>query len=276
MDKLEFLDSISQFYNEIKNNITVINAITSNRIQSQTVLLPLEKLSSRWYEEFEPILRKLEYIDQKAIEKYHDNFAKILNSVSKRPSKSNTLEILKDLEKIFNANFLIPLKKNPHFISRNNSLKKYLKGLEGLEFEYLNEAIECANIEKYRAALMLGWCAAINRIHKIIEKTDFEKFNKASESLSAITTGRYKRYNKKFQIQNLSDLRMTVFDNDLLWVIEFMGLIDGNEHEKLEICFTYRNICSHPGDAKVTPENVDSFFSDIDQLIFNNPKFALI
>lgn len=115
----------------------------------------------------------------------------------------------------------------------------------------------------------------MNRLHLYIEKDGFAKFNQATVQMSNIQTGRYKRFNKKFDIQNLSDLRMTVFDGDLLWVLEFLGAIDGNQHERLGICFTMRNTCAHPGEAIVTDENLLSFVSDIDSLVFANSKFSL-
>jgi hypothetical protein len=91
--------------------------------------------------------------------------------------------------------------------------------------------------------------------------------------MSNIQAGRYKRFNKKFDIQNFVDLSMTVFDNDLLRVLEFLRAIDGNQHERLEICFILRNTCAHPGEATVSQENVLSFFSDLDTFVFGNPKF---
>jgi hypothetical protein len=36
-----------------------------------------------------------------------------------------------------------------------------------------------------------------------------------------------------------------------------------------------RNTSAHPGEASITDENLLSFFSDINSLIFANPKFAL-
>jgi hypothetical protein len=93
--------------------------------------------------------------------------------------------------------------------------------------------------------------------------------------MATMASGRYKRFTKKFNIQNLSDLRMSVFDNELLWVLEFLGLIDGDEHEALSTCLTRRNICAHPGDAAPSPENVASFFSDINRHILQNKKLSL-
>jgi hypothetical protein len=191
------------------------------------------------------------------------------------PATSTVLVLLRDIEKNINQDLLIPVLKYQNEIRKHGNYANILVGKKGIELEYLKEAVECAEEGHFRAAIILGWAAAVDRFHQVIMKNGLDRFNNASVQMAAISTGRYKRFNKKFDIQNLSDLRMTVFDNDLLWILEFLGLIDGNEHEKLEICFTMRNTCAHPGEAKFSPENVASFFSDLDTLIFNNSKFLL-
>ena len=177
--------------------------------------------------------------------------------------------------KQYHSDIIVPVQKYEAILLKFPNLDTVVSHAVGLEIDYLTEAVDCARLGKRRAAIILGWCAAANRLHKYIEKEGFVKLNQASVQMSAIPTGQYKRFNKKFDIQNLSDLRMTVFDNDLLWILEFMGTIDGNQHERLEICFTMRNTCAHPGEAMVTDENLLSFFSDIDTLIFSNPKFGV-
>ena len=170
---------------------------------------------------------------------------------------------------------MVSVQKHEAILSKFPSLDTILTHASGLEVGYLAEAIECAQLGKQRAAIILGWCAAINRLHLYIEREGFSKFNQASVQMFNIQTGRYKRFNKKFDIQNLSDLRMSVFDSDLLWILEFLGVLDGNQHERLEICFTMRNNCAHPGEASITDENLLSFFSDINTFIFANPKYNL-
>ena len=44
---------------------------------------------------------------------------------------------------------------------------------------------------------------------------------------------------------------------------------------RLRACYEMRCQCSHPGEAPITEYNLLSFFSDIDQIIFKNPKFAI-
>jgi hypothetical protein len=76
-------------------------------------------------------------------------------------------------------------------------------------------------------------------------------------------------------VNSLSELRATVFDTDLLWVLEYWGLIDANQHERLSICFTMRNNAAHPGEAPITDINLASAFSDLKNIVFDNPKFKL-
>jgi hypothetical protein len=93
--------------------------------------------------------------------------------------------------------------------------------------------------------------------------------------MKKIENGRFKRFNKSFDVVSLSDLEATVFDNDLLWVLDYWNLIDANQHDRLQICFTMRNNAAHPGDAPITEQNLASAFSDIKNMVIDNPKFKL-
>ena len=52
-----------------------------------------------------------------------------------------------------------------------------------------------------------------------------------------------------------------------------MELIEGNEAERLEMCFTYRNQSAHPSAAPIADPNVVAFFSDITAIVLANPVF---
>ena len=93
------------------------------------------------------------------------------------------------------------------------------------ENAYLKEAIECARHDFYRASVVLGWCAATDRIHRTIEKVGFAKFNIASATMASQTAGRFKKFNTVQNVSSLSEIR-EVFDTLILWVIEGMGLIE--------------------------------------------------
>lgn len=276
MDKKEIVLFLKEFFKKIKDCRNTVYGSRSKQVQNKTILKLLEDIASEWFDSYDPLIRKIDQIEDNTKGYFHDSFGKLLEYSTINPTKQNVASTLDNIIDNFSKKIILPIQKDSSLILKSNNLARYLEGLRDLELDYMKEAIDCANMGKNRAAIMLGWCSAIDRMHKIIELHSFEKFNRASEQMFNIKTGRYKRFTKKFEIHNLSDLRMSVFDSDLLWVLEFMLLIDGNEHEKLQVCFTYRNICSHPGDAKVTPENLESFFSDLHQIIFNNYKFKKI
>jgi hypothetical protein len=142
------------------------------------------------------------------------------------------------------------------------------------ENEYLKEAVGCAKNKHFRAAVVLGWSATIDRIHKKIENLGFSNFNMTAANIASQTKGRYKKFGQIQLINSISDLR-ELFDNKILWVIEAMGLIDINQHTRLKSCFDMRCQCSHPGDAPITEWNLLSFFSDIKEIVLKNNKFQI-
>lgn len=275
MDKDDFVKTLKDFRKDMSGLAKACQKATGNQVQSKTLLDGLETLATRWFEHLDPTLRSTFRLDEEVLNRYREPFGKALELSGGKPAKRVVLTILESILRSYHTDILVPVQKHQAILSKFPSLDVVLSHATGLEIDYLTEAIECARLGKRRAAIILGWCATANRLHLYIEKDGFAKFNQATVQMSNIQTGRYKRFNKKFDIQNLSDLRMTVFDGDLLWALEFLGAIDGNQHERLEICFTMRNTCAHPGDAIVTDENLLSFVSDIDSLVFANPKFGL-
>jgi hypothetical protein len=125
-----------------------------------------------------------------------------------------------------------------------------------------------------RAAVVMGWCAAIDRIHRKIEEVGLDQFNAISRRLKAQASGRFKRFNQEFKLTTPGELQ-EVFDSNLLSVIEGMGLIDSNQSDRLRLMFTYRNQSAHPGDAPIGEPHIIAFFSDVVEIVLANPDFAL-
>lgn len=75
-------------------------------------------------------------------------------------------------------------------------------------------------------------------------------------------------------IKTIGELQ-TIFDSDLIVVMKGMGLIDGNQAQRLETCFQYRNHSAHPGEAPIDDPHIVSFFTDINNIIFQNLKLTI-
>ena len=197
--------------------------------------------------------------------------------VLSRPNnqKSSYTRCINKILKEYDNKFILPIQQESEEVVEISELQKILEKITDQdESEYLSEAISCAQSGYYKAAVVMGWCAAIDRIQRKIMILGFDKFNKASSSIKSQTSGKFKRWNKEFNITTLSELQ-TVFDTDLVVIMEGLRLIDGNQAQRLETCFQYRNHSAHPGEAPIEPAHAVSFFVDLNKIILSNPEFSL-
>jgi hypothetical protein len=262
-----FLDNLKTLRRDIKAEHVEQIAKKSLRIRS-------ENLGSYWFNEILSTLSNNYGFSAQLLEKYSTGCAKLIKLSSPNNLKKSYLDSLNTLIRTFRDDLIIPIQQGMES-SQESAFESFFKTISSPEEnEYLNEAIMCAKNRFYRAAVVLGWCAAIDRIHRKIEALGFSKFNITSAQMASQTKGRFKRFNQPQNVRSMSELR-EVFDTIVIWIIEGMGLIDSNQHTRLRSCFDMRCHGAHPGDAPITQYNLLSFFSDIDQIVLNSPTFQV-
>lgn len=262
-----------------KNDLTTlkreISKLTTEKVSRKVLRQSAEKLASRWVEEIRSPLEHKYNIDKKVIDETSELMKKL--HVLSRPNnqKSSYTRCINKILKEYDNKFILPIQQESEEVVEISELQKILEKITDQdESEYLSEAISCAQSGYYKAAVVMGWCAAIDRIQRKIMILGFDKFNKASSSIKSQTSGKFKRWNKEFNITTLSELQ-TVFDTDLVVIMEGLRLIDGNQAQRLETCFQYRNHSAHPGEAPIEPAHAVSFFVDLNKIILSNPEFSL-
>jgi len=234
----------------------------------------IQLAAKKWFEEIDPAIHQFG-VSQSTQTKYCDLFTQLLH-LSLRPQRKTTCQkAIEDILVNFKDDVLVAVIKSAGKITSIANLTRILENVTLDEKEYLNEALGCARYGFHRASMVLVWSATINRMQKTIGRLGLEEFNRKSEEMKKISEGRFKRFNKSYNVHSLSELRATVFDTDLLWILEYWGLIDSNQHDRLGTCFTMRNNAAHPGDAVITDLNLASAFSDVKTIVFDNPKFKL-
>ena len=244
-------------------------------ISKKSLRKTAEQLSTDWFQSTAPELTHQSGMTGETVERYSANFAHLLKLSRPNNRKSSYLETLTSLIKGFHDELILPVQMQPKQAREVSLLTKLFSNLASeTEDQYMKEAVACASHGLYRGAAVLGWCAAIDRVHRALEASGFAKFNSTSLAMKTATSGRFKKFNKSMEIQSLSELR-EVFDTDILWVLEGMQLIDSNQHTRLRSCFDLRCQCAHPGEAPITEFNLLSFFSDINEIVFKNDEFTL-
>lgn len=243
-------------------------------ISKQALRKAAEDLATDWFQSLTPRLATQSGPSAEVIEKYSASFARLLKLSNSNNRKTSYAEVLATVLKAFHDDLILPVQMRPKLAKEVSLLAKLFENLPESEDLYIKEAVACASHGLYRGAAVLGWCAAIDRVHRAIETIGFARFNSTSHTMKSATSGRFKRFNKSMDVQTISDLR-EVFDTDVLWILEGMQIIDSNQHTRLRSCFELRCQCAHPGEAPVTEYNLLSSFSDINEIVLKNTKFSI-
>jgi hypothetical protein len=269
LEKLkEFLEALRQLRKDIKGE-------NVKQIGKKDLRTRAEQLGSRWFSEFSTPLSQDIGITADILEKYSEACGRLIALSAPNNLKTSYLEVLESLIKPFRDELVLTVQKRTAMSGSLALLHKILGELPDTnENDYLKEAVSCAQRGFLRASVVLGWCAAIDRIHRRIENVGLSKFNVTSVQMAGQQKGRFKRFSAPQNVNSLSELR-EVFDTIILWVIEGMGMIDVNQHTRLRSCFDLRCHCSHPGEAPITEYNLMSYFSDINEIVFRNPMFQV-
>jgi hypothetical protein len=269
------ITTLQEIHTEIKTLRREIASEEVETIAKKTIRERTEKLGTRWFTDVSEELPTRFGISPDIVERYSQKFARLIKISAPNNLKKSYIETLTELNRHFRDDLIIPLQTRSKSVANPTLLDEILKGLPNAEEnEYLNEAVNCAKHKFYRASVVLAWCATIDRIHRVVEKIGFAKFNITSSMMANQQKGRFKNFSSPQNISSISELRQT-FDTIVLWILEGLQLIDYNQHTRLRSCFDLRCQCSHPGDAPVTEFNLLSYFSDLSEIVFKNPKFQV-
>ena len=271
MSQLEELKTCLQDLKDLRREI---KAQQTKRIAKKALTAKAEQISSNW---LGSLCSQVEYCGQvkaEVLKSYTDHFRLLLKLSAPNSPRTGYLMALSALTRKFRADLILPLHERPTQPLSLGLLSSLFRDLPSEEDAFLKESIGCAQRGFLRASVVLGWCAAIDRIHRKIDQVGFATFNISSASMASQQKGRFKKFNQVQNVSSMSDLR-EVFDNIVLWVLEGMGWIDSNQHTRLRSCFDMRCQSAHPGEAPITQYNLLSFYSDLKEIVFDNAKFHL-
>lgn len=250
-----------------------VRRYTGAQVQAGSLLTSVQQVAGGWFNSVRPALQAINFAPA-LVDHLSTEFERLLRLSRTRPRKTVLLSAIDDCVNPYKVDLIHQLEIGDFSTTAGLSIAPYIEGLRTDEGEYLAEAQRCLSVNGIRACIVLGWCATIARVQVKIAEIGFDKFSQATMEMSAKATGRFKPFTKKFDVSSLSELQ-TVFDTDILWVLEYMQLIDGNQHQRLRHCFELRNNSAHPGLAPIKGENLYAFYSDISEIVLRNSKFML-
>lgn len=235
----------------------------------------MEDFATRWVDLIEPVLRDSYPINVITLNRYNGHFERVLGLVGGQPSSYQIVGALDQIMRHFHDEIVVPVQMHQLEMDEFPQLDAILSRATGIEIDFLEEAIGCAQNGFKRAAIVLGWAAAVNRFHLYVKDIGLDAFTQAVEAMNRASTGRYKNFKGNSNLVDFTDLQVAFGDRNLLRVLEYLNRIDYSQFERLDIALRMRNTSAHPGQAQVTDQDVRTFFSNIDAHVFSNPVFAL-
>lgn len=272
--KDQILEKLRKLEERLRKLRSDIKTLRVKRVSRNDLRQEAESAADFWVEELRSPLEHRFKMSSDIVAKYAEAFKKL--HILSRPNNlaKSYVECLNGLLKRFKDDLILPIQQSDEPITGNAQLSEIVgKVQDGTVSEYLVEAVSCAQDGHKRAGIVMGWCAAVDQIHKKLVMLGLDKFNVTSTRMKQQDSGRFRRFNKEFKVTTLNELQ-EVFDTDLIWVLEGMELIDSNQGDRLRTCFQYRNQSAHPGDAPINEHHLAAFFSDIVDIVLTNPKFS--
>lgn len=139
------------------------------------------------------------------------------------------------------------------------SLRLLLERIESPESKaFVEEAIQCLEVNAYRAAVVFSWIGAISVLYNYVIANRLADFNEEARS----------RFPNWKDASNCDDLaRMK--ESDFLDILAALSILGKNVKEYLKsTCLNLRNSCSHPSSLKVGKLNVEAHIEFLVQNVF--------
>ena len=271
------ISETEKFLESLAGTIDDVKKTRSEFISRRGLRVQIGNLSKHWLQSLSTNLRGKTSINQSIINEIDAAFEKALDLSSASNRKSTYLKLLGPLQKNISTTVLVPLIKlgstaAPIYHGIAAKLLAHVGTVE--EKSYYEEAFRAASAQCYKAAVVMTWCAVIDRFHSLVKKNGLPAFNKASIKVKQLNTPIYRPFNKEFNLTFETELQ-EISEKDLLIVISGMVSMDVNQLKALLRLLDTRNSCAHPS-AYVADEIVfANFLNEIHNLVLTNPKLAI-
>jgi hypothetical protein len=149
-----------------------VKAVKTKTVGQITIRNRAEKIGTEWCNNIAPRLREIGNLEAKSLEKYTDQFSRLIKVSAPNNLKSSYESVLNAVTKEFRSDFILPAQQGKVTFSAGPSLfDKFLTEIAADdEGEYYKEALSCAQKGYFRAAtVMAGVPRSTGSIRKLMK-----------------------------------------------------------------------------------------------------------
>ena len=276
MNKGELISALQSLRNDLDKLRKKLRSSSAKNVSNSETKNMAKGTSMMWFENIRQALPSFG-VSRETVSEYSVYFKNLVRAALPQATHRNTYQkILDEIQDRFDDSLLLPVYVSAGEIVDVSHLEKILEKIsDDDEREYLEQAIGCAHHDFLSASVVMGWCAAVNRMHRIIEnKWGFPRFTQITEEMVQNNKGPYRAFRMPYEVSNLGDMRQ-VPDRVTMFALKHEGLVTANQYKKLDKCLLTRNLAAHPGETKTNPEDLASFYRNLKDLVFDNSKFEM-
>lgn len=206
---------------------------------------------------------------QKRLERLRDLAA------GKNPKKQYlaiTKPALADIEN----QILSPLIKQSGLKTTPETLTLLLAGIPNPDADlksYLGEALACARSNCFRAAVIMGWCAAAYKIHHKLLGLGLPQLEGHLDKMRLDTRHPlFKSFSRTYVLKSPADIE-EIPDAYLVLLCRYLGWFDDSQYKQMRACLDLRNACAHPAQYQLDAVKLQVYFADLVQMVLAKPAF---
>lgn len=219
MNKDDLINSLKDFRRAIERLRRNVRKEQSKQIRRKAPRDEAIRISIVWTDEMRTKLIQFGLTGE-IITYYDDALTRLRRLGLSHASKNSWEDVFSSILRPFRRGVLEPV---IGFIQETldeteNDWDDLFPDVTGAEKVYLQESFSCAKAGWYRAATVVAWCAAADRMQRVVEGEGFDRFNKDAKVLNK-KKGRYSRFNQSLEVSDLADYRYVNDSNTLLILV---------------------------------------------------------
>jgi hypothetical protein len=265
-----------RFIVQLSELLSKVRANRSEFISKQGLRSKLGAISKKWLQEFTSHIRASGEIEDTIINELDSTFERILTLAGSNNRKTSYVKQLRDAIQVLQQSVLVPLIKSTPTTSLLDGItaKVLAQNLSVEQQTYLEEAFTAARAGCFKAATVMTWCAAIDRLRAFVLAKGLNVYSQTSTALKQNGTGFYKYFKNEVNITMENELQ-EIFDRNLIIVISGMNnALDINQAKALLGLFDRRNSSAHPSATVVDELLFASYLNELNTLVFANPNLV--
>lgn len=265
-----------RFYVQLSELLTAVRANKSAFVSKQSLRQKALSISKKWLHELSSRLRANEHISDSVVNELDSTFEKLLMMAGSSNRKTSYVRHLRDAAQVIQQSVLVPLIKSvPTYSLLDGVTAKVLaQTLSPEQKAYLTEAFTAGRAGCFKAATVMTWCSAIDRLRSFVLSKGLNVYSQTSAALKQNNSAFYKHFKNEVNITMENELQ-EIFDRNLIIVISGMNnALDINQAKALLTLFEKRNSSAHPSATKVDELAYASFLNELNTLVFANPKLV--